>query len=92
MAKRPNPMRWIMIVGGITLVCLLIYFSIQQTRIQYEVCMTFKGGMHCATATGATSAEAIRSAQEIDCELLSNGRDENMVCLDSPPTNVREMK
>jgi hypothetical protein len=92
MAKRPNPMRWIMIVGGIALVCLLIYFSIQQTRIQYEVCMTFKGGTHCATATGATSAEAIRSAQEIDCELLSNGRDENMVCLDSPPTNVRELK
>ena len=92
MAKRPNPMRWIMIVGGIALVCLLIYFSIQQTRIQYEVCMTFKGGTHCATATGAASAEAIRSAQEIDCELLSNGRDENMVCLDSPPTNAREVK
>jgi hypothetical protein len=92
MAKRPNPMRWIMALGGIALVGALIYFSMQQTQKQYEVCMTFKGGTHCATATGATSAEAIRSAQEIDCQLLSSGRDENMVCLDSPPANVREVK
>ncbi|MGA8221707.1 MAG: hypothetical protein WB780_08640 [Candidatus Acidiferrales bacterium] len=92
MAKRPNPMRWIMMVGGIVLVGILIYGSIQQTHRQYEVCMTFKSGTHCATATGATAAEAIRSAQEIDCELLANGRDENMVCLDRQPTNVREVK
>jgi hypothetical protein len=92
MTKRANPMRWIMAVGGIALVGALIYFSIQQTHRQYEVCVTFKGASHCATATGATSAEAIRSAQEIDCELLSNGRDENMVCLDRQPTNVREVK
>jgi hypothetical protein len=85
-------MRWIMVVGGIVLIGTLIYSSIQQTHRQYEVCVTFKGGSHCATATGATSAEAIRSAQEIDCELLSNGRDENMVCLDRQPTNVREVK
>ena len=85
-------MRWIMALGGVTLIGVLIYSSAQQTHTQYEVCMTFKGGTHCATATGATSAEAIRSAQQIDCELLSNGRDENMVCLDNPPTNVREVK
>jgi hypothetical protein len=48
--------------------------------------------MHCATASGATSAEAIRSAQDIDCEMLANGRDENMVCLDSPPSSVRPMQ
>jgi len=92
MAKRPNPMRWIMVLGGIALIGALIYFSMQQTHKHYEVCMTFKGGTHCASATGATAAEAIRSAQEIDCELLSNGRDENMVCLDSQPSNVREVK
>jgi hypothetical protein len=92
MPKKSNPMRWIMILGGIVLVGVLIHSSIQQTHQQYEVCTTFKGGTHCATATGATSAEAIRSAQEIDCELLSNGRDENMVCLDGPPASVRQVK
>jgi hypothetical protein len=44
--------------------------------------------MHCSTAAGATQTEAIRSAQGIDCAMLANGRDENMVCLDVPPTST----
>jgi len=92
MPKRPNPMRWIMALGGVALLGALVYFSILQMHKRYEVCMTFKGAMHCASATGATAAEAIRSAQEIDCELLTNGRDENMVCLDIPAQNIREVK
>jgi hypothetical protein len=85
-------MRLIMILGGIILVGILAYSSFQQTQKRYEVCVTFKSATHCATATGANSTEAIRSAQEIDCQLLSNGRDENMVCLDSPASSVREIK
>jgi hypothetical protein len=85
-------MRWIIALGGLVLIGVLLYSSFQQTHFKYEVCMTFKGAMHCATAAGATSTEAIRSAQGIDCELLSNGRDENMVCLDGLPTSVRELK
>jgi hypothetical protein len=92
MPKRPNPMRWIMVLGGIALVAALIFFSMQQTHQKYEVCVTFNGGSHCATATGQTSAEAIRSAQTIDCQMLSNGRDENMACLDRAPSSVREVK
>jgi hypothetical protein len=92
MPKKPNPMRWIMLLGGLVLVGALVYFSMQQTQHRYEVCMTFKGASHCATAAGATQDQAVRSAQTIDCELLSSGRDENMVCLDSPPASVREAK
>jgi len=92
MPKRPNPMRWIMALGGVALIGVLVYSSFLQTHKRYEVCMTFKGEMRCATAAGATAAEAIRSAQGIDCQMLANGRDENMVCLDIPPQNIREMK
>lgn len=92
MADRKNQVRVISIVGAIVLLAVLLYSSRQQTQNKYEVCVTFKGAMHCATAAGATSAEAIRSAQDIDCEMLSNGRDENMVCLDSPPSSVRPVK
>lgn len=92
MADRKIQVRVISIVGAIVLLGVLLYSSRQQTQNKYEVCVTFKGGMHCATASGATSAEAIRSAQDIDCEMLSNGRDENMVCLDSPPSSVRPVK
>ena len=92
MPKKSDQMRWIMALGGLILFGVLLYSSFQQAHLNYEVCVTFKGGMHCATAAGATSTEAIRSAQDIDCAHLANGRDENMVCLDSPPTSVRELK
>ena len=81
-----------MALGGIALLGVLVYSSFQQTREQYEVCMNFKGASHCATAAGSNYNQAVRSAQEIDCELLSNGRDENMVCLDNPPASIRLVK
>jgi hypothetical protein len=92
MVRRKVQVRTIMIVGAIVLLAVLIYSSRQQTQNEYEVCVTFKGALHCATASSATSAEAIRSAQGIDCEMLANGRDENMVCLDTPPSVVRQVK
>jgi hypothetical protein len=92
MAKKSNQVRWIMVLGGIVLLGVLVYSSFQQTREQYEVCMNFKGASHCATAAGSNYNQAVRSAQEIDCELLSNGRDENMVCLDNPPASIRPVK
>jgi len=92
MAISKNRIRAIIAVGAAVLVGVLLYSSIEQARQQYEVCVTFKGTMHCATAAGATSADAIRSAQEIDCAMLANGRDENMVCLDVQPSSVRQVK
>jgi hypothetical protein len=85
-------MRWIIVLGAIFLIGVLAYSTFEQTHHEFEVCMAFKGSSHCSTASGANYAEAVRSAQEIDCQLLTNGRDENMVCLDSQPTSVHEVK
>jgi len=92
MAQRSNKVRWIAGLGAVALVGILAYSTMQQTREQYEVCMAFKGATHCATAEGSTYDQAVRSAQEIDCQLLANGRDENMVCLANPPASVRTVK
>lgn len=81
-----------MALGAIALVGVLVYSSFQQTHERYEVCVAFKGATHCATAAGATYEQAVRSAQEIDCQLLANGRDENMVCLDGKPLSVRPIR
>jgi hypothetical protein len=89
MANKKTRVRMIMIVAGVAFIGLLVYLSARQNQNQYEVCVTFKGAMHCSTAAGATQTEAIRSAQGIDCAMLANGRDENMVCLDVPPTSTR---
>ena len=92
MPKKSTQVRWITALGAVALVGVLTYSSMQATRQEYEVCMSFKGSSHCASASGATYDQAVRSAQEIDCQLLSNGRDENMVCLANPPSSVRTVK
>ncbi len=92
MAQKSNTVRWIVALGAIVLIAILVYSTLQQTRERYEVCMSFKGGTHCATASGSSYDQAVRSAQEIDCQLLANGRDENMVCLANPPASVRTVK
>jgi hypothetical protein len=88
-ANKSAQFTWIVVIGAIIFVGVLVYSSFQQTRQRYEVCVTFKGGSHCATAAGSSYDQAVRSAQAIDCQLLTNGRDENMVCLDNPPASVR---
>jgi hypothetical protein len=92
MPNRKTQIRLIVSLGAAIFVGVLLYSSIQQTKNEYEVCETFKGATHCATASGATAQEAIRSAQGIDCEMLAHGRDENIVCLDTPPSSERQVK
>ena len=92
MAKQSNQMKWIIALGAVVLFGILIHSTLQATSAEYEVCMTFRGASHCSSAKGTTSNEAIRSAQTIDCQMLASGRDETMVCLDTQPSSVREMK
>ena len=92
MAKKPNPVRWIIVVGSIAFIGILIYLSMRQTQQEFEVCMAFKGGTRCAKASGATRDEAVRSAREIDCQMLASGRDETMVCLGQEATSVRSVQ
>ena len=92
MANRPVPMKWFVAIGAMVLFGILAYSSLQQTQKEYEVCVTFNGASHCARATGATSAQAIQSAQEIDCQLLTNGRDEDMACMQNSPSSLQEIK
>ncbi len=92
MAQKSHRVQWIILVGAVVLIFVLAYSSYQQMRERYEVCVTFQGATHCATAAGSTYNQAVRSAQEIDCQLLARGRDENMVCLASSPTSIRPVK
>lgn len=92
MAARSNRMKYIVALGAAALLIFLGYSSWQATHKRYEVCVSFRGASHCSLASGATSEDAIRSAQGIDCQLVTNGRDELMVCMDTPPSSVREMK
>ncbi len=90
--KYPSHVRWIITLAAAAFIGVLVYSSIQQMRSRYEVCVAFKGATHCATASGSSYDQAVRSAMGIDCEMLANGRDENMACLASHPGSVQAMK
>jgi len=92
MERKPAPVKYIIVLGALGLFAYLIISSVLQTRLKYEVCMDFRGASHCATATGSKASEAIYSAREIDCQLLSNGRDELMVCMDQSPSRITQLK
>ncbi|MFZ0739442.1 MAG: hypothetical protein WA002_09600 [Candidatus Acidiferrales bacterium] len=92
MAGKSNQVRWIVAVAAILFIGVLIRSSLHQTQLKYEVCVNFKGGSHCATATGSTLEEAVRGAHDIDCEFLAQGRDEIMVCSDTESSSVRQIQ
>jgi hypothetical protein len=89
--RKPFPWKWVALIGGILLICVLVYSTILENQRRYEVCVDFHGRTHCASASGATEQGAIRSAQEIDCSQLANGRDDNMLCLDTTPASIRAL-
>lgn len=90
MAERKKAQtKWLILIGAIVFIGAIVRFTFQQTRLEYQVCMNFAGGSHCATAKGASEDEAIRSAKNIDCGLLANGRDANIQCMDAPATITR---
>jgi hypothetical protein len=83
--------RLLAVGGAAALLWVLVHGSLQQKQFEYTVCMDFQGDSHCATARGLTAAEAIRSAQEIDCSELARSRDANMVCLAKEPSSVQRL-
>ncbi len=68
------------------------FSSFQATRTRYRVCMSIGGRSHCAVAEGKTAKEAIQSAMQIDCGLISANRDELMVCTTKQPDSVVELR
>ncbi|MGH9790163.1 MAG: hypothetical protein ACRD5W_03040, partial [Candidatus Acidiferrales bacterium] len=70
----------------------IVYSTVLQANLEYEVCVNYKGRSHCATAAGRTAQEAIATGQQVGCALITNGRDENMVCLAQAPASTRRVK
>lgn len=79
-------------IAAVALLWLIVYSTMQQAAYSVEVCVNYKGRSHCAKAAGQTREAAVAAAQQIGCSLITNGRDENMACLATNPTSVRDVK
>lgn len=80
-------------VAGIFILflALVVYFSLHLGEVKVEVCVEFKGRTNCGTAAAPTEQEAIRTATDNACALISAGMTESMACARTPPTSVRRL-
>lgn len=84
--------KWTIVAFVIVFAVAIGYSSYEATRVRYRVCMSIDGRTHCAVAQGRSAKEAIQSAMEIDCGLISQSRDQLMVCEATQPQSVEALK
>ncbi len=80
------------IVFGVAVVGLLLYSSRGLRQFTYEVCMEFQGRTNCATASGTTQQEAIRTATDTACATISAGMTASIQCSSTRPMKVTEVE
>lgn len=76
----------ILFVGAVLVA--VVYSSMGLRKFTYEVCMEFQGRTNCAVASGTTSEEAIRTATDTACAIISAGMTESIQCSRTPPKSV----
>lgn len=68
--------------------CLLVYLTLGLAQFTCEVCMEYQGRRNCATASGTTREEAVRTASDTACATISAGMTESIQCGNTPPVSV----
>lgn len=66
----------------------VIYFSLGLRQFTCEVCMEFQGRINCATASGTTREEAVRTATDTACATISGGMTESIQCSRTTPASI----
>lgn len=68
-------------------VAFLAWSTLSAQKAECEVCVEFKGGRNCATASHENEAEAARSAQTTACGPLAKGMNDAIACENRPPVS-----
>ena len=63
--------------------------SLRRNRV--EVCIEWNGRTECKVAAGATEQEAIRTATENACALISGGMTDSMNCSHATPNSIKRL-
>jgi hypothetical protein len=63
----------------------VVYSSFQVSTVECEVCMQFDGRSTCRSASAARRDEALRSATDNACALLTSGMTNSIRCQQSEP-------
>jgi hypothetical protein len=78
----------ISILFGLAVLATLIYSTLDLRQYSCEVCMAYQGRDNCATASGTSEEEAIRTATSVACAPITGGMTESIQCDNTPPRSV----
>lgn len=79
----------IIIILALGFAGLLLYSTLAAQQVECEACVTFNGKTNCASASGTTEEEALRTAVNTACGTISAGMDESIRCSGRPPERPR---
>lgn len=73
------------VVAGIA---LIVWSSMGLSQVTVEACFTFNGLSECRVASGTTREEALRTAADMACAVISSGMTDRINCQNTEPTRV----
>jgi hypothetical protein len=79
---------WLAILFGVLVVGYVMYSSFSPKAYRVRVCMGYKGGTNCGTASADKREVALREATTNACALIASGITESGQCENSNPVSV----
>ena len=73
----------------VIVVAAMVWYALQGTaEVNCRVCLTWNGEQRCQDSAGTTEQEAIDRARTAICQILAQGRAENINCGRQEPDSV----
>jgi hypothetical protein len=79
---------WLGILFAVLVVGAVMYSSMSSKAYRVKICMSYKGGSNCGTASADKREVALREATTNACALIASGIIENGQCENSTPVSV----
>jgi hypothetical protein len=79
---------WLGILFGVLVLGYVVYSSFAPKAYRVKVCMSYKGGTNCGTASADKREVALREATTNACALIASGVVESGQCENSKPLSM----
>jgi len=79
---------WLGILFGVLVLGYVMYSSFSPKAYRVKVCMSYKGGTNCGTASADKREVALREATTNACALIASGIIESGQCENSTPVSL----
>ena len=76
------------ILFGLAVLGILIYSTMGLQQYSCKVCITYRGQTNCSTARAPSREEAVRTASDVACAIISAGMTESIQCSNTIPDST----